>query len=298
MVLRDEHAVCLLPILEKARGVPHFRTDLFAHLIGTWSLLVAWGAPTHVALGGLAHSIYSTSMFEYAIHSVTRREEVKGLIGARAENLAFLFSIMDRTDDAWSCIEGSNTMVPRPQIIRHDTKASIRVSTTVFRELALIESANIADQAMGDDGGPAPWMIQVVRWFERIDFRLPAMGALGASAGIADERAAIDKYKAALQQPCRKASKTLSETIELNPLAAEPRILRSLCAMELGDRRGGLADAKTGIRLLSTWSTPWDKRLSLSTWQEIASATVEEATREHGHPRKGLFATARDAILR
>jgi Domain of unknown function (DUF6817) len=297
VIASEDQAIRLLPILEKARGVQHFRADLLTHLIGTWSLLGAWGAPAHVTMGGLAHSIYSTSIFPFAIQSVTEREEVKNLIGKKAENLAFLFGIMDRAD-AWSRIEGSNAIAARPYILRRDTKSWLRVSKRTLQGLVLIECANIADQATGEDGGPAPWMTQVTRWFERVDFKLPGIGELGLPNNINNERAAIAKYAMALCQPPRRAIKTLSEAIKLNTLAAEPWILRSLCAMEKGDRCGSLADARTGVRLLNMWCTPWDKRLGLSTWQEIASAAVEQATIEQGHRQKAIFATMKQAILR
>jgi hypothetical protein len=297
MIAGEDDALRLFPVLRKARGVDHWRSDLFGHLVGTWQLLTAWGAPRHVALAGLAHSIYGTSGFDEAIQSLDRRDEVADQIGRKAEHLAFLFGVIDR-QQAWSWFDKLDQLPSRPFVTCRDTNASLRISRRTFQNLVLIETANIADQSMETDGGPAPWQMQAADRLRKIGFTLPSVGVLDSSSGIESERAAIAMYNSALRQTRQEASRTLSDAIRLNPLAAEPRILKSLCALEAGDGARSLDDARIGRHLLGAWSVPWDKRLGFVTWDDIASALIDGSMQCSNRSQNDLLATVTRAILR
>ena len=142
-------------------------------------------------------------------------------------------------------------------------------------------------------------MTRVAFWLELIDLKLP--GLASATAGLTEtaEMKAIVKYSAALNMPAQRAIDALSQAVALNPFAAEPRILRALCAIELGDTLRDFVDATRGQALLTAWSTPWDKRLNLATWREITSAIIAEAVVERRRrPKFPVFAAVRRAILR
>ena len=94
----DEQLENRLRFLRKANteGMPHSDRGLFDHLLGTRQVLVEWGARPALCDAGLFHSIYSTEHFEQTAVPLTRRDEVRQLIGEEAESLVWLFCMMRR----------------------------------------------------------------------------------------------------------------------------------------------------------------------------------------------------------
>lgn len=79
-------------------SVPHSGDKGFlAHLIGVFRDLESWGCDRDVCRAGLFHSIYGTQLFQRFCLPLNRRDEVKQLIGDRAERLAFVNCVMDRS---------------------------------------------------------------------------------------------------------------------------------------------------------------------------------------------------------
>src|SRR5262249_32297924 len=137
---------------------------------------------------------------------------------------------------------------------RHRAGAPVRVTRRTLCRLLIIESANIAEQSMADDGGPAPWMSRLLYWWEFLDdgsipVRLSPRPKLTSRA----DESAIDAYRLALKAPARKIRPLLERAIEQNPWAAEPRILRALRAAENGDRSDPDEDRRVAS-LLSAWA--------------------------------------------
>lgn len=78
--------------------VPHSGAKgFFAHLVGVYHDLQAWGAERDVCRAGLFHSIYGTEMFRRWSLPLERRGEVQALIGERAEWIAYVNCLMDRS---------------------------------------------------------------------------------------------------------------------------------------------------------------------------------------------------------
>ena len=78
-------------------SVPHTGEKGFlAHLIGVARDLESWGCDREVCRAGLFHSIYGTQKFQKFCLPLDRRDEVRQLIGERAERLAFVNCVMDR----------------------------------------------------------------------------------------------------------------------------------------------------------------------------------------------------------
>ena len=77
--------------------VPHTGTVFLAHLVGVFNDLEAWDAEIPVCRAGMFHSIYGTEMFQGFSFPVERREEIKALIGERAEFVAWVNCVMDRS---------------------------------------------------------------------------------------------------------------------------------------------------------------------------------------------------------
>ncbi|HEX7377579.1 MAG TPA: hypothetical protein VF278_10730 [Pirellulales bacterium] len=78
--------------------VPHSGEKGFlAHLIGVFRDLENWGCDQDVCRAGLFHSIYGTEIFRRWSLPLERRPEVRALIGERAEWIAYVNCLMDRS---------------------------------------------------------------------------------------------------------------------------------------------------------------------------------------------------------
>jgi len=76
--------------------VPHTHKSYLAHLIAVFRGLESQGCSTDVCRAGMFHSIYGTERFQGFTLPLERRDEVRALIGDRAERLAYLNCAMDR----------------------------------------------------------------------------------------------------------------------------------------------------------------------------------------------------------
>lgn len=78
--------------------VPHSGDKGFlAHLIGVFRDLETWNCDRDLCRAGLFHSIYGTELFRRFSLPLERRDEVRALIGERAERIAFVNCLMDRS---------------------------------------------------------------------------------------------------------------------------------------------------------------------------------------------------------
>jgi hypothetical protein len=100
--------------------IPHTEKSYLAHLIAVSRDLEAQGCPQDVCRAGMFHSIYGTEKFQGFTLPLERRDEVRALIGERAEFLAYLNCAMDRAsfDRAVEQSEGPYHFVDR--ISGHD----------------------------------------------------------------------------------------------------------------------------------------------------------------------------------
>jgi hypothetical protein len=76
--------------------VPHTDKSYLGHLIAVYRLLESQGYGEDVCRAGMFHSIYGTEKFQGFTLPLGRRDEVRTLIGDRAERLAYLNCAMDR----------------------------------------------------------------------------------------------------------------------------------------------------------------------------------------------------------
>lgn len=82
--------------LAGAGSTTHSKKALLDHLVGTHSLLESWNCRASLCDAGLFHSVYGTEHFGVACLAPADRHKVKALIGEEAEELAWLFGILDR----------------------------------------------------------------------------------------------------------------------------------------------------------------------------------------------------------
>jgi len=67
----------------------HTQKTYLGHLLAVYRDLKAWGCEEDVCRAGMFHSIYGTQKFQGFKLPLERRAEVRQLIGARAEQLAY-----------------------------------------------------------------------------------------------------------------------------------------------------------------------------------------------------------------
>lgn len=78
--------------------VPHSgHKGFLAHLVSVYNDLESWGCDRDVCRAGLFHSIYGTELFRRWSLPLDRRDDVRALIGERAEWIAFVNCLMDRS---------------------------------------------------------------------------------------------------------------------------------------------------------------------------------------------------------
>lgn len=86
------------------------------HLVGVQSVLRAWGAPEHITDAALFHSIYGTEGFQGFSLPLAQRGDIAGLIGARAERLAWIFCMVDRFSVDETVLDGTKPLVFRARL--------------------------------------------------------------------------------------------------------------------------------------------------------------------------------------
>lgn len=155
----------------------HSDRTLMEHLVGTWRLLKAWGCDEHVCLAGLFHSIYGTSIYKRRSVSRHERASVRSVIGARAEELAFVFSVLDRPG-TWG-----RTLATGKAALHGIEDTLLTLDGTMLTELLEIEVANLLEQKEGqsvlDDLAAAGVL-------ERGSMNEAAKAALAASAVVGE----------------------------------------------------------------------------------------------------------------
>jgi hypothetical protein len=78
--------------------VPHSgHKGFLAHLIAVFRDLESWDCNQDVCRAGLFHSIYGTELFRRWSLPLARRPDVQALIGERAEWIAYVNCMMDRS---------------------------------------------------------------------------------------------------------------------------------------------------------------------------------------------------------
>jgi hypothetical protein len=124
-----------------ADEVGHSDKTLLAHAISVYNDLKEWGCDEDVARVGIFHSIYGTELFQGFTLSRERRDDVRTLIGERAETLSYLNCAMDRTHfDAQVKGQGLHTILDR------FTGTEIEVSEEEFEDLCTVHMCDWLEQ--------------------------------------------------------------------------------------------------------------------------------------------------------
>lgn len=125
-----------------AANKAHSRGTLHDHLVRVLQILENKKLPEHVCFAGGLHSVYGTNIFTDAILGEPNRKEVSDIFGDRAEQLANLFSIIDRPRTLEEPLEIREDEV----YLKLNDGNIVCVSNETFKELRYIECANLIDQ--------------------------------------------------------------------------------------------------------------------------------------------------------
>lgn len=124
-----------------AGEVRHSGKNLLDHLTGVERILRDWGTPPEVQRAGLFHSVYGTEHFRSAVARPAERGEVRDVIGAAAEELAWKFGGL-RTESLFDAIAPG---APEELSFRWSTEPQ-PVPREELRALAQIFAANWLEQ--------------------------------------------------------------------------------------------------------------------------------------------------------
>ena len=126
-----------------ASDLSHSDVTYLGHLVGVYRDLKAWGCSEEVCRGGMFHSIYGTEVFRRFSLPLEKREEVRQLIGERAEWLAYLNSAIDYAsyEETLQRDEKPHTMLDR------FSGDEIELSDDDFADLGIIHMCDRLEQA-------------------------------------------------------------------------------------------------------------------------------------------------------
>jgi len=99
-----------------AEKIDHTSKSYLAHLISVHRLMESQGCTEELCRAGMFHSIYGTERFQGFKLPLERRDEVRALIGERAERLAYLNCAMDRATLDSAVEKGAEPFVIRDRI--------------------------------------------------------------------------------------------------------------------------------------------------------------------------------------
>ncbi len=131
--------------------IDHTGHDFLTHLRAVRDLLVEHGMGDELVAAGLYHSIYGTEKFQDFSLPLDRRDEVRALIGDRAERIAWLNCVMDRStfDAAVSAALGGATRFS----ISDRQGAAINVTADQLHDLAVVHLFDWLEQVERSEFG-------------------------------------------------------------------------------------------------------------------------------------------------
>ncbi|MDB5093012.1 MAG: hypothetical protein JWO85_1113 [Candidatus Eremiobacteraeota bacterium] len=284
-----------------ADAVPHGRSSLLRHLTGTHAILERWAQPAHVRSAGLLHSVYATDTFTQALVDPSERALIRDLVGADAERLIFLFCSIERRDLFSAIAAAPDDLASTVRLPQRDNATPIDVAPAEAGDLLVLYLANEAEQSASADGSPGRWLTQtsqLAEWARTRALVVPPVFERGTLRIERDDEVNLLSAYAAAFADAEVPDATALTSSRAAQAVGEPLVLAALATLAGGDAAGGGVLARVGTALLNAWNTPWDKRLSLDRWREIAAVAIAAATADE---RRGAFiaervrATLRDA---
>ena len=132
--------------------IDHTGHDFLTHLRAVHDLLAEHDAGDELSAAGLFHSIYGTEKFQNFSLPLSERAQVRELIGDRAERIAWLNCVMDRStfDAAVSAALASGTIL---SICDREGNPPIPMSLNELRDLAHVHLFDWLEQVERSEFG-------------------------------------------------------------------------------------------------------------------------------------------------
>lgn len=150
------------------------------HLKGVQAVLRYWGSPKHLTDAGLFHSIYGTEAFQGFSIPLTERAAIQDLIGMKAEKLAYVFCMVDRStlDETvfdWKEEDSTNDetmykLCARPELGRFDIHLT-KEEWVDFIELTLADWLEQVEGAAMKSNPFFFWKVGEAYAYKRLAFR-------------------------------------------------------------------------------------------------------------------------------
>jgi len=123
-----------------AKDVKHSSSDVYSHLVNTACVLLNIGSEDYLMLAALFHSIYGTSCAEALAYPVEKRDEIVSLIGPKAEEIAYLYCMIERKKLYRLISDAKN----QPVLLRNGLESIVSINT--LADLLLLDVANSIEQ--------------------------------------------------------------------------------------------------------------------------------------------------------
>jgi hypothetical protein len=125
-----------------ADEVAHTQKTYMSHLANLYRLMEACGCDAELCAAGVFHSVYGTEVFRFKL-LVDCRQQIRELIGERAERLAYWNCFVDRASLDWAVEQGT-----APHTIRHrETGEKVALSGSDFADLCRVHLYDWLEQA-------------------------------------------------------------------------------------------------------------------------------------------------------
>jgi hypothetical protein len=150
-----------------AQSIEHPGGTLLAHLRRTRERLAAWGGDERGQLGALIHAAYGTDGFSTPLLSLSRRGELRRLVGEEAEDDVYLYCCCSRAETYRDLARGILRVVDR------FSSTSREVSADQARRFVQLTTANELDVFEWSPSlrtAHAPWLVQ---WAQNCSAWLP-----------------------------------------------------------------------------------------------------------------------------
>ena len=127
---------------EGAADIGHSSKSYLAHAIGVYNDLKKWGCDEELARVGLFHSIYGTELFQGFTLPLERRDDIREMIGERAERISWMNCAIDRAYFDREVKRGTSPY----RILDRFSGQELDVSDEDFHDLCLVHMCDWLEQ--------------------------------------------------------------------------------------------------------------------------------------------------------
>jgi Aspartyl/Asparaginyl beta-hydroxylase len=254
----SSHGLIAFLEAEGAGDLLHSRgSSLLDHLVETSCIVRRWGQPEWLAHAALIHSVYGTEAFHAQLVPLSRRGEVARVAGARAERLAYLFSVTPRRP----LLAGTHRWA---RSLPWRTGDGDPPTSDELDALVILHMANIAEQASG------LWLARLRQLAELLpESDRPLFAAQLAGFEEEDEELTRTAYLDGLRRGGEGREAVLALAAAVCPVVAEPCVWLARLAAGRGDDAVSRAWAAQARKRLCSLGTTWDKRRSFDEWLAV-----------------------------